>query len=389
MHVCHLITRLIIGGAQENTLLTCEGLHARGHEVTLISGPTRGPEGSLVERARAGGYRFVEMPELIRAVNPWVDARCQRVLTMDLRDLKPDVVHTHSSKAGIIGRFAAFDADVPTIVHTIHGMSFNRTQPWLVRRVYAYLEYMGARRCHRIITVADAMIDQSVAAGIARREKFQTIYSGMEVEQFTPTRYDRDAVRAEWGIGPADDLVVIGTVARLFRRKGYEQLLPIMAAAAARDRRLRFVWVGDGAQRREYEAELVRLGLRERTMLTGLVPPGDIPRLMAGFDILAHTSQWEGLPRAVVQALLMRVPAVAFAIDGTPEVVLDGRTGRLVPLGDAVAFVAALLELAADAELRARMGAAGREHCRERFDWRRMVDEIERVYEALRRSVAK
>lgn len=290
MHICHVITRLIVGGAQENTLLTCAGLHERGHEVTLVSGPTRGPEGSLVPEARRAGYRYIECPELVRAINPWLDARAQRELTALFSRLKPDVVHTHSSKAGIIARFAADRARVPFVVHTIHGMSFNRTQPWLLRNLYAALERMAAKRTHAIIAVADAMIAQSIAARIAPRERFTTIYSGMTLERFTPTRYDRDAVRAEWGIRPGDGAVVVGAIARLFRRKGYEQLLPIMQSAAQREPRLRFVWVGDGAQRPEYERELVARGLRDRTNLVGLAPPDDIPRLIAGFDLLAHTS---------------------------------------------------------------------------------------------------
>ncbi|TWT45157.1 putative glycosyltransferase EpsD [Phycisphaerae bacterium RAS1] len=378
MHICHVITRLIIGGAQENTLLTCEGLQQRGHRVTLISGPTRGPEGSLLERVRGGGYEYIELPELIRAVNPWMDARAMRMLESEFRQIEPDVVHTHSSKAGILGRFAARDARVPAIVHTIHGMSFNRTQPWLVRRLYAWLERRAARCTHRIVTVADAMIDQSVAAGICARERMQTIYSGMEVEPFDAARHDRSAVRAAWGIGP--DEIVVGTVARLFRKKGYEQLIPIMAHAARQEPRLRFVWVGDGAQRGEYTAELRRLGLAERTTLVGLVPPADVARQMAGFDVLAHPSQWEGLPRAVVQALLMLVPAVAFDIDGTPEVVLDRSTGRVVRLGDESGFVEALLELARDSGARRAYGKAGRRLCLERFDWRRMVEQLETLY---------
>ena len=380
--IIHVITRLIVGGAQENTILTCEGLHELGHQVTLVTGPTRGPEGSLVERARGGGYDYVEIPELIRAVNPWYDARARRYLEMEFRDRRPDVVHTHSSKAGILGRFAARDARVPIVVHTIHGMSFNRTQPWPVRKLYAWLEWMAARRSDAIVTVADAMIEQSVAAGICRREKMKTIYSGMEVGDFTPTAYDREAVRQSWGVG--DDEIVVGTIARLFRKKGYEQLLPIMAAAAKREPRLRFVWVGDGAHRLEYEAQLARLGLRESTTLTGLVPPEEIPELLAAFDILAHTSQWEGLPRGVVQALLMRVPVVAFDVDGTPEVVREGQTGRLVKLNDLDGFVDALLALASDPDGRRRMGATGRAYCLERFDWHRMVAALEELYQQLR-----
>lgn len=384
MHICHVITRLIIGGAQENTVLTCEGLHQNGHRVTLITGPTRGPEGSLVDRARQGGYDLIELPELIRAVNPWMDMRARRCLCMEFQRLQPDVVHTHSSKAGIVGRFAARDARVPHVVHTIHGMSFNRTQSWPVRRTYAWLEWLAARRSHAIVTVADTMIDQTIAAGVCRGDKLLTVYSGMEVARFTPSSEARAAARRQWGA--SDDDIVVGTVARLFRRKGYEQLLPVMAQAVHREPRLRFVWIGDGAQRSDYEAELNRLGLTDRTTLVGLIPPDEVPQQLAGCDILAHTSQWEGLPRAVVQALLLQIPAVAFDIDGTPEVVLDGRTGRLLPLNDLPGFAEALCTLAVDGDLRRRMGRAGREHCLTRFDSRTMVDQLERLYARLQRG---
>lgn len=383
MHICHIITRLIVGGAQENTILSCEGLAERGHRVTLISGPTTGPEGSLVQRARDGAYELVELPSLLRAIRPLADWRCRRELARLLRELRPDVVHTHSSKAGILGRFAARDAGVPQVVHTIHGMSFNRTQPAPVRAAFTWLERRAARLSGRIITVADAMIEQSVRAGLCAREKMTTVYSGMEVERFDPDRYDRAGVRDRLGISP--DAIVVGTVARLFRKKGYEQLIPIMEELAS-DPRLHFLWIGDGAQRSDYEAELRRRGLEDRTTLTGLVPPDEVPDLLAACDLLAHTSQWEGLPRVVVQALLMRVPAVAFEIDGTPEVVLDGQTGRLVALNDLRGFALAARDLAGDSQTRCRMGAAGRERCLAMFDHRRMVERLEAIYVELTRG---
>lgn len=378
MRVVHVITRLILGGAQENTILTCEGLHERGHGVTLVSGPTCGPEGSLVERARAGGYAFIELPQLVRAVHPWKDWGALRKLTRLIRDLQPDVVHTHSSKAGILGRLAAGRAGVPAIVHTIHGMSFNRTQPLLVRRLYAAAERYAARCTHAWIGVAEAMVRQSLEAGIGAAGRMHTVYSGMEVERFDPARVDRRLARRALGL--AEDEIAVGTVARLFRNKGYEQLIPIMQKVARRDPRLRFVWIGDGAQRGRYERRLARLGLSARTRLVGLAEPQRIPELLAACDILAHTSQWEGLPRAVVQALLMQIPVVAFALDGTPEVVIDRKTGRLIPPGDPDAFAEALLQLAVDPPGRAELGAAGRRLCLERFDWRRMVAQIESIY---------
>jgi glycosyltransferase involved in cell wall biosynthesis len=381
LNVCHIITRLIIGGAQENTLLSCEGLHGRGHDVTLITGPDAGPEGSLLERARGGGYRVEVVGSLRRAVRPLEDWRARRDLYRLLRSNRPDVVHTHSSKAGVLGRMAARDAGIPAIVHTIHGMSFNRTQAGPIRWLYRNLERFCARFTGRIISVADAMTAQAVAAGIAPAEKFTTVYSGMRTDLFSPELYDRQAVRAAWGV--REDEVVIGTVARLFANKGYEQLIPAMAVAVQACPKLRFVWVGDGAGREAYERRLEAEGIRERVHLTGLIPPDEVPRVLSGFDVLAHASQWEGLPRAAVQALLMRVPVISFAIDGAPEVVLPGQTGELVPLNDIGGLADAMIRLGANADTRARLGTAGRTLCLERFDHRNMVSQLEQIYREL------
>ncbi len=378
MRIVHVITRLIIGGAQENTILTCEGLREQGHEVFLVSGPTTGPEGSLEPRARDGGYDFEIVPSLIRQVCPFQDVRALFALNRLFKRLRPDVVHTHSSKAGVLGRIAATRVGVPAIVHTIHGMSFNRTQPRWIRSGYACAERYCAKKCHAIVSVADAMTEQALEAGIGRPDKFHTIRSGMDVADFDPDKYDRAAVRSEWGFG--DDEIVVGTVARLFYNKGYEQLIEVMQQSLVREPRLRFVWVGDGAARPAYEAELERRGLRRNTLLTGLLPPEQMPRVLAGIDLLAHTSLWEGLPRAVVQALLMRKPAVCFAIDGAPEVVIPGKTGRTAPLYDIATFADALVELARDPRRRAEHGDAGRKLCLDQFDHRRMVDDLIRLY---------
>jgi glycosyltransferase involved in cell wall biosynthesis len=381
MKIAHVITRLIIGGAQENTILTCEGLARRGHDVTLIAGPQTGPEGSLWPRAETFGGRLVRVDSLRREVRPLADAQCARELTRLCRAERFDVVHTHSSKAGILGRYAAHRAGVAHVVHTIHGMSFNRTQRRAIRAAYAAMERVAARWTDAIISVADAMTEQAVAAGVAAREKFVTIRSGMETVTFRKSEADRRSVRDEWGI--PNDAVVVGTIARLFRNKGYEHLLAAMPAIAGADPRIRFVWVGDGANREQYLAELRRLGLRERVHLTGLVPPGDIPRLLNGFDVLVHASLWEGLARALVQASLCEVPVVSFDNDGAPEVVEDGRTGFLVPLGDTSLLADRVVRLCADEQPRMEMGRRARESCLRRFDHERMVEDIDALYRKL------
>ncbi len=215
MHICQIITRLIVGGAQENTILTCRGLHEHGHRVTLITGPEAGPEGQLLEEARESGYEVILLDSMRRAVNPLMDRRCFHDLVAILRRIRPDIVHTHSSKAGILGRFAARQARVPHIVHTIHGMSFNRTQGWMQQAVYRFLEKQAARASDCLVTVADAMIEQATEAGIAPRSKFRTVYSGMQTDWFSPELYDRKAIRRSWGF--TDEHVVVGAIARLFR----------------------------------------------------------------------------------------------------------------------------------------------------------------------------
>lgn len=398
MKICHIITRLIVGGAQENTLLTCRGLRERGHDVTLIAGVETGPEGSLWSEAEAIGCRLVRLESLRRAIRPVADLRAIFDLTRILRQLGPDVVHTHSSKAGILGRIAAHRASgtssrlkpatrgagIPLIIHTIHGMSFNRTQSWPVRMGYRLLEKRVGRFTDRFICVADAMTRQAVEAGLALRERFITIRSGMETDRFFPDSSDRAAVRAEWGV--ADGHIVIGTIARLFANKGYDEIIAALPAIAEALPEARFVWVGDGKHREPYLRRVAEFGLSDRVVLTGLVSPSAIPRLLRGMDLLVHASRWEGLPRALPQALLTEVPAVSFDNDGAPEVVEDGATGRLVPYGDAAKLAETAIDLALHPDLRLTMGKEGRRRCLEEFDWRVMVERIEGLYGRAARS---
>ncbi len=381
MRICHVITRLIIGGAQENTVLTCRGLAQRGQEVTLIAGPETGLEGSLWDKAEAAGCALVRVEAMRRAVRPFSDWRAARELRRLFQQRRPDVVHTHSSKAGILGRWAAARAGVPVVVHTIHGMSFNRTQSRITQTTYRCLEKKAARWTTKFVAVADAIVDQAVEAGLGPRERFITIRSGMETDLFLPNADLRRRHRKGWEVGDGD--VVVGTIARLFANKGYEEIIAAMPSAIAREPRLRFVWVGDGAYRARYERRLEAMGLRDRVRMLGLVHPDEVASCINGFDIILHASRWEGLPRAVVQGLLTEVPAVSFDNDGAPEVVRSGETGILVRFGDINGLSDALVRLAADADLRRSLGRRGRELCRTAFDWHNMVESLEGLYARL------
>ena len=372
MNIAHVITRMILGGAQENTLLTCQGLHRHGHEVTLVTGPALGPEGQLMDRARAGGYRVIEIDSLRREIHPR-DATAYRAMRRVLGDLRPDVVHTHSSKAGILGRFAG--PARAKVVHTIHGLPFHPYQSRWRNGLYAWLERQAARRTDVILSVADAMTRQALAAGVGQPGQYTTVYSGMEVEPFlTPTDASAE-FRASLDL--PEGAVLVTQVSRLAELKGHDFLLD---AAERVDGRVCFCLVGDGHLREKIERDLDRRGLRSRFRLTGLLDPSRIPAVMQATDVLVHCSLREGLARTLPQAMLAGTPAVCFDVDGAAEVV-DDETGVLVCPGDAVGLAAGIDRLAGDADLRARLGRAGQNRCRERFDWRTMVRQIEEVYE--------
>lgn len=377
MKVAHIITRLIVGGAQENTLLTVIGQQEHGDAVTLISGPGVGPEGSLEDRARAAGVDLRIVPELQRSLHPWRDWRSYRRLVQLLQQDRPEIVHTHSSKAGILGRLAAHRLGLPC-VHTIHGASFHYGQSPLAYRAYVAAERLAARWTDRFISVADDMTAEYVRAGIAPPERFVTIYSGFDVEPFLhPPRTAAD-VRAELGFAP--EHVVVGKVARLFPLKGHEFLLAAAPRVAAACPQVRFLLVGDGVLRGKIEDEIRRLGLADRFVFTGLVAPERIPELIAAMDIVVHTSQWEGLARVLPQGLIAGKPVAAYDVGGAREVVLPGETGLLLPRDSVRELADALVTLAQDAALRERFGRRGRELFTDQFRRQTMTRRIREVY---------
>ena len=380
MRTLHIITRLVIGGAQENTILNCQDLiREHGDDVLLVAGPGLGPEGSLEDDARQRGVPLEIVPALRRAIHPWHDTASYRALRRAIGEFRPDVVHTHSGKAGLLGRLAAWQLGVPAVVHTVHGAPFHPYQHAAARAFFRRCEIFAAARCHAIISVADAMTDQLVAAGVAPRDKFTTIYSGMEVEPFLNADAERDRVREELGFTPDD--VVVGKVARLFRLKGHTDLMTAAERAIAADSRLKFLLVGDGVLRTKIEAQIAAAGLAGRFRFTGLVPPAQIPKMLAATDIVVHTSLREGLARVLPQALLVGRPVVSYDVDGAREVVHNGQTGFLVAPGDVTALAERIVQLASSAELRQRLATAGRDWCRQRFDHRQMTQQIRQLYQ--------
>ena len=379
MRIAHVITRLILGGAQQNTLLTAAGqAEDFGDEVIVITGPGMGAEGSLVEWARDRGLELKLVPEMGRAIRPWNDWTSYRRIAAAIGEFAPDIVHTHSSKAGILGRAAASRQRIP-VVHTIHGAAFHVGQSMLARAIFRRAERWAARRCQALISVCDAMTDQYVDAGIAPPEKFTTIYSGMDVEPFLDPPRAREEVRSELGFA-ADD-VVIGKIARLFDLKGHRFLLEAAGRIAAACPRAKFLLVGDGPLRSRFEDRIASEGLTDRFVLTGLVPPARIPELIHATDLVVHASLWEGLARVLPQSMLSGKPVVSFAIDGAPEVVIPDETGLLVPAGSVDGLVDSVTQLVEDEPLRKRMGNEGLRRSIETFRYQDMARRVREVYQ--------
>ncbi|MBA4149576.1 MAG: glycosyltransferase family 4 protein [Verrucomicrobia bacterium] len=381
MRVTHVITRLIVGGAQENTVSTVFGLRGKPDvQVDLISGPATGPEGSLVSQFGSHPELLKIVPELVRPVYPLKDIPALRALTRIFRETKPDIVHTHSGKAGVLGRLAARRAGVPVIVHTIHGPSFGAFQGALPNLIFRSAERYAARATTHFISVANAMTEQYLAAGIGQPEQYTRVFSGFDIAPFSGARNDL-ALRQQLGLA-ADDFVV-GKIARLFELKGHDDLFAIAPELVQQCPRMKFLFVGDGKWRQKFEFQARSVGLEKHFIFTGLVPPREVPKYVGIMDALVHLSRREGLPRALPQAMAAGKPVVAYDCDGAREVCLENETGFLVSPGDEKALSNRLLQLANDNALRIRLGATGRTLVTEYFPVERMVDHIHELYRKL------
>ncbi len=378
MRVLHVITRLIVGGAQENTIATVLGLNASpGVVARLVSGPFAGPEGSLAS-AFANTPGVLEFcPRLVRPLQPWNDLLAWRDLAARFRREQPDIVHTHSGKAGVLGRLAARGAGVPIVVHTIHGPSFGPFQGSFSNLVFRSAERLAARATTHFIVVANAMRDQYLRAGVGVPDQYSRIWSGFHLQPFLDATND-PGFRAALGITPQD--LVVGKLARLFRLKGHDDLIDLSPQLLHHQPNLKFLFVGGGEWLERLQRRVGQLGLAERFIFTGLVPPEAVPKYLGVMDVLVHASLREGLPRALPQALAAGRPVIAYDCDGAPEVCLHERTGLLVPSRHLPSLQAAILRLAVDPALRLRLGETGRRFVQERFSVDKMVADTLALY---------
>ena len=380
--VVHVITQLELGGAQEITLLTCQRLDREKFRVHLI----HGPGGYLDAEAGALAETTVERDgNLLRAIRPASDLRCLGSLTQRLRRIRrqwrgPMIVHTHSSKAGIIGRWAARFAGADVVMHSIHGFGFNDRQPSWQRTFFQTLERITAPITHAFSGDSQANLEIAQRLGLlARGQPAIALPPGIEPDQYAPREGDR--VRRELGVNSSTPIV--GMIACLKPQKAPLSFVRAAALLAARIPEAHFFIAGDGELRAEVQASIIAHGLEERFHLLGW--RRDVPRLLDASDVLVLTSLWEGLPRVALQAMAAAKPLVAAAVDGIPEAVVDGVTGYLLSPDDVAGFANRLERLIRQPDLRHAMGTAAHARLPD-FGLDVTIRKLEALYEDLLRN---
>jgi UDP-GlcNAc:undecaprenyl-phosphate GlcNAc-1-phosphate transferase len=381
VRVVHIITRLILGGAQENTLYTAIGQHHDPRfDVTLLCGIDEAGEGNMFGEAKRAGVTTVVLPSLLREIRPLTDLKAIFDVYRFLRKGRYTIVHTHSSKAGIIGRIAAKAARVPAVVHTIHGVAFHEFQSGWRNRLYISLERLCAPLSGRIVSVSQRLGEAALGLGIGRPEQHMTVFSGIDLDLFLSVggRVSVEEAKRLAGIPP--DAPVVGKIARLFPLKGHKQFLAAAVEIARQMPEVYFLLVGDGPLRDELKADASRLGLGDRVVMVGRVLPEAVPQYIQAMDVVVHTSLREGVARVLPQAGAVGKPVVTFDLDGAPEVVRDGVSGYLVPALDTNQVAQRTVELLRAPERRQAFGEVGRAFAAEHFGVERMVERIRAVY---------
>lgn len=379
MKIAHVITRLVIGGAQENTIFTVEGLIKKGYKVDLITGPTKGPEGTLEKKIIEKKIPLIKVREIVREINPIYDVIAFLKLFFIFRKNKYNIVHTHSAKAGILGRISAKFANPKCIViHTIHGLPFHPYQNKFLNFIYIFAEKIAYFFTDHFICVGEIMKEKSLKAGIGKESDYTVIYSGFEIEPYLECAKKREILRKKYGISEKEK--VIGMIGRLFYLKGQNYLIEAFKEVSEKHPEAKLIFVGDGILKEELENYAKKNKIYDKVIFTGLVPPEKIPEYVGIMDIVVHTSLREGLPKAVAQGLAGGRPVVAFDIDGTKEVVINGKTGFIVPPEDIKLLKEKIIYLLENPVISDKMGKEGQELIKKLFPVEKMVDEIEKIY---------
>ena len=378
LRVLHIITRLDRGGSSENTLLTVAGLNKERYVVALASGPSTEDAGPTQAKAQNGGVIFLPVPHLHRAIRPLDDLLAMMELYQLVRRGKYDVVHTHTSKGGILGRIVARVAGVPIVVHTPHGHVFHGYYGKLVSQLFIRIERWAAGFTDRIITLTAIGARDHVDYGVAPPGKFSVIHSGVDFSALDDP--SRASSRRVLPLGIGTDDFVFGTVGRLEPIKGQRVLIGAFARVAQELTDAKLLMIGDGELREELEGLAGTLGISPKVIFAGW--RDDVGELLRLMDVFVLPSHNEGMGKALVEAMYAGLPAIASNVGGIPEVVEDNQQGVLVTPGSSKSLAREMIALAKDDEKRRKLGISAAAKAR-RFSDAEMVTKIQKLYETL------
>ncbi len=376
LKVLHIITHLAVGGATKNLLALCRLSDRARFAPAVLCGATASDEAMLDGAREGGGIAVHTLPRLRRALSPLADYAAYRDMVHWLRAHPFDIVHTHGSKAGVLGRLAASEAGVPVIVHTVHGWGHHARQHPLVRGFYINAERRAASITDRLIVVADTDREQGLADRIGSPRQYQTVRPGIDIPRFRDV--PRDPAAAKAGLGLPADALVVGTVSRLAAQKAPLDFVRMAALVHARRPHVHFVFVGGGPLAGPMAEAVRAAGLTDVVHLVGY--RDDVPQLLRALDIFVLNSLWEGLPAVFAQAMCAALPIVATRAGGSSEAVIDGENGFLTTPGDPDMLAERVLSLLDAPALRREMGARGLSLVDPLFSEQRMVQQIEELY---------
>jgi glycosyltransferase involved in cell wall biosynthesis len=385
--VIHVITRFDKGGSSENTFLTIKGLDREKYDVLLIKGLSQesimGKQEALaVERnlaeAEKSGIRVLTLSGLVRNICPTQDLKVFFSLMRIFKNERPHIVHTHTSKAGILGRWAAFYTKVPVVIHTPHGHVFwGYFSKWKTF-VYIFLERLTALITDRIITLTEQEKKDHLRFSIAPDEKFAVIHSGVDLIQFLKTEIDAREIRDKLGIHR--NTFVVGTVGRLTPVKGQRYLIEAAARIVRQKPDTVFVFLGDGELMPELTEMVTSLGIKDHVKFLGWRP--DVAEVISTFDVFVLPSLNEGMGKVLVEAMAMGKPIVASDVGGIQSLVMHGKNGLLVPPGDPEAIADTIDSLRRDSAKAKIMGEKGKSIAAD-YNADAMIRQIDFLYNGL------
>jgi len=381
--VLHIITRLDPGGSSTNTIETAARLDPQRFDVFLISGRTKDTDGGIEELLKSKCLKYAFFPDLQREIHPWKDIMAFIQLYHFIKKRRFDIVHTHTSKAGILGRFAARCAGVPVVIHTPHGHVFYGYFSKALTTVFIWVERTTARITDKIITLTDRGKEEHLEFKIGPTDKFVRIYSGIDLSPKLKSSDLKHQLKKQWEINGGN--FIFGCVGRLDPIKGTTYLIDAMAQVVKKHPKTRLLLVGDGSQKEKLQEQCRALGLLDLVKFTGFQKdPASFIEIM---DVFVLASLNEGMGRVILEAMVYGKPIIATKVGGVPELVHEGKNGLLVPPQNADALSAAMIKLVEHQELREEMSKQSKTIVGAQFDLDKMVKDIEGLYNQLLKSL--